>query len=271
MSSSLCDSLKCAQCNCTETLLWKSIGVKQQLCNNCYEENKNHTKQEGETHRKTDDRRTKLRKSTRSTRYGKNSSGTANASGPLSSNTNKSSTAKTSGRGRRNLCRRPPIKALSIPARTKCVNSLFFKVTQPDHMHQYSRFSQTTRFFSFHILQGSYIQIGDIVSMWNSNYDKFYAQIRGLMIDNFCEKSAFLTWLLPTKNSPPPGERFDASTYVVGPEEDHPRLLSCMEFVMHAPSDYYHDKSTPYPPIDSNPYGSPSSSSTAGGFIWTNI
>lgn len=90
------------------------------------------------------------------------------------------------------------------------------------------------------------------------------------MIDNFCEKSAFITWLLPTQSTPTSIDRFDPSTYVVGPEEDHPRLLSCMEFVMHAPSDYYHDKSTPYPSIDSNPYGS-SSSSSSGGFIWTNI
>lgn len=121
--------------------------------------------------------------------------------------------------------------------------------------------------------QGSYIQIGDIVSLCNSNFDKFYAQIRGLLIDNFCEKSAFLTWLLPTQSSPPFNDGFDPSTYVVGPEEDHPRLLACMEFVMHAPSDYYHDKSTPYPPIDSNPYGPTlgGGGSGGGGFIWTNI
>lgn len=87
------------------------------------------------------------------------------------------------------------------------------------------------------------------------------------MIDTFCEKSAFITWLLPTQSSPPPNECFDPSSYVIGPEEDHPRLLSCMEFVMHAPSDYYHDKTTPYPPVDND--GTAHNSS--GGFIWTNI
>ena len=86
------------------------------------------------------------------------------------------------------------------------------------------------------------------------------------MVDTYCEKSAVLTWLIPTKASPSPNEAFDPSTYVIGPEEDSPRLLSCMEFVMHAPSDYYHNKTTPYPPpenyVDNN---------SKSGFIWTNI
>lgn len=90
------------------------------------------------------------------------------------------------------------------------------------------------------------------------------------MIDNFCEKSAVITWLLPTQSSPPPSEGFDPSTYVIGPEEDHSRLLSCMEFVMHAPSDYYHDKTTPYPPVEGESY-SQNSATGGGGFIWTTI
>lgn len=115
--------------------------------------------------------------------------------------------------------------------------------------------------------QGSYIQIGDIVSLCNSNDDIFYAQIRGLMIDSFCEKSAFITWLLPTQSSPPAYELFDPSTYIIGPEEDQPRLLECMEFIMHAPSDYYYDKNTPYPLVDSFPHKLQKNS--GNGFIWT--
>lgn len=124
------DNLRCAQCNCTETLLWKSIGAKQQLCNNCSEDNKNNAKQEGETYRKTDGRRIKLRKSTRSTRYGKNNATASNAPGAVSSNSNKNSTTKSSGRGRRSLFRRPPIRALSVPASTQYVKSLFHKVSR---------------------------------------------------------------------------------------------------------------------------------------------
>lgn len=127
--SPLYDSLKCAQCNCTESLLWKSIGEKQQLCNDCFEQTKISTKQEHETNRKAEDRRNKLRKSTRSTRYnGKNGNGPNNASVAANSNSNKSTTTKSSGRGRRSLFRRPPMKAPTIPATTQHVKSLFYKV-----------------------------------------------------------------------------------------------------------------------------------------------
>ena len=34
----------------------------------------------------------------------------------------------------------------------------------------------------------------------------FYAQLRGFLTDQYCEKSAVITWLLPTTNSPPPEE-----------------------------------------------------------------
>lgn len=132
--SPLCDNLKCAQCNCTEAMLWKSIGEKQQLCNVCFEQTKNNTKQETDGNRKTfgktDERRSKLRKSTRSTRYnGKNGTGPSNASGTANSNTTKTNSTKPSGRGRRSLFRRPPMKAPTIPATTQNVKSLFFKVS----------------------------------------------------------------------------------------------------------------------------------------------
>lgn len=125
--SPLYDNLKCAQCNCTEAMLWKSIGDKQHLCNDCFEQTKNNTKSENDGKHRSDDRRSKLRKSTRSTRYnGKNGNGPAN--GNANSNTNKSSNTKSSGRGRRSLFRRPPMKAPSIPATTQHVQSLFYKV-----------------------------------------------------------------------------------------------------------------------------------------------
>ena len=46
--------------------------------------------------------------------------------------------------------------------------------------------------------------------------DIYYAQIRGLLQDQYCEKSAVLTWLLPSKDSPPPEEGFDPATYTIG-------------------------------------------------------
>jgi len=66
------------------------------------------------------------------------------------------------------------------------------------------------------LFQGIYIQVGDIVSMMDAKDSVFYGQIKALLVDSYCEKSAFITWLLPTKASPPPNEQFDPSTYIIG-------------------------------------------------------
>lgn len=70
--------------------------------------------------------------------------------------------------------------------------------------------------FCFVFSQGSYIQVGDIVSVSDFEDNIYYAQIRGLLVDTYCEKSAFITWLIPTQSSPPPNERFEPSTYLIG-------------------------------------------------------
>lgn len=66
------------------------------------------------------------------------------------------------------------------------------------------------------VFQGSYIQVGDIVSVVDTEGDTYYAQIRGLLTDQYCEKSAVLTWLLPTIASPAPALGFDPATYIMG-------------------------------------------------------
>lgn len=116
------ENLMCFKCNCTETLLWNCTADKQPLCNDCYEQIKANTKQEPESNRKADERRNKLRKSTRSTRKNGTSLGSS------SSTTCKTTTMKLIGRGRRNLFRKPPVKAPTIPATTQHVKSLFYKV-----------------------------------------------------------------------------------------------------------------------------------------------
>lgn len=60
------------------------------------------------------------------------------------------------------------------------------------------------------------MQVGDVVSMLDEYSDTYYAQIRGFLTDQYCEKSAVVTWLLPTKFSPPPKKAFDPATYVIG-------------------------------------------------------
>ncbi|KAK6181758.1 hypothetical protein SNE40_009547 [Patella caerulea] len=105
-----------------------------------------------------------------------------------------------------------------------------------------------------------YYQVGDIVSLVDHGSQVYYAQLRGFLKDQYNEKSAVITWLLPTQSSPT--DRFDPSTYILGPEEDLPRKLEFMEFVCHAPSDYYRAKSAPYPTNNEKPDLC---------FIWTSI
>ncbi|KAL8569023.1 GATA zinc finger domain-containing protein 1 [Nucella lapillus] len=62
------------------------------------------------------------------------------------------------------------------------------------------------------------------------------------MCEQHGEKSV-ITWLLPTQNSSK--DRFDASTYILGPEEEIARKLEYMEFLCHAPLDYFKAQNTP--------------------------
>lgn len=132
----------CSQCNCTESFLWKLIGENQHICNDCFDKNSKNVKSEPSTvttastlasAARAEERKARLRKSTRSTRYsGKNGNGlphaaASNGSGVASANTNKAAGVK-SGRGRRSLFRRPPMKAPVISATTTSVKSLFYKV-----------------------------------------------------------------------------------------------------------------------------------------------
>ncbi|XP_011497057.1 PREDICTED: GATA zinc finger domain-containing protein 1 isoform X2 [Ceratosolen solmsi marchali] len=168
------------------------------------------------------------RKSTRVTRY----NGKVNKT--LSQPHNVKNILK--GKGRRHIFKKMPIKSPLATATPVTTSYVFYK--------------------------GSYFQIGDIVSMQDIDGGIYYAQIRGLLTDQYCEKSAAITWLLPTATSPPPEDGFSPETYIIGPEEDLPRKLEYMEFVMHAPSDYYKLKNSPYPPI-----------LTEGGtgYIWTSL
>ncbi|XP_068157257.1 pinin [Drosophila tropicalis] len=144
-------------------------------------------------------------------------------------------------RNRRALFKRPAQKQPKVQATTRFVKSVFYK--------------------------GSYMQIGDIVSIVDSQQKVYYAQIRGLLVDAYCEKSAFLTWLIPTQDSPDPKEGFDPATYLIGPDEDLSRKLCYLEFVMHAPSNYYFDRSTPFPLPDVDEY----TAQRSGGYLWTRL
>ncbi|KAJ7396786.1 Ankyrin repeat and IBR domain-containing protein 1 [Pitangus sulphuratus] len=109
--------------------------------------------------------------------------------------------------------------------------------------------------------KGVYYQIGDVVSVVDEQDGKtYYAQIRGFIQDQYCEKSAALTWLIPTQASPK--DCFDPASYIIGPEEDLPRKMEYLEFVCHAPSEYFKSRSSPFPTVPTRP---------EKGYIWTHV
>uniref|UniRef100_A0A3P9LVE9 GATA zinc finger domain containing 1 n=2 Tax=Oryzias TaxID=8089 RepID=A0A3P9LVE9_ORYLA len=142
----------------------------------------------------------------------------------------------TKGKGRRHIFKlKNPIKAPESVATIVTSESVFYK--------------------------GVYYQTGDVIKVIDEDDGKpYYAQIRGFVQDQYCEKSAALTWLIPTQASPK--DRFDPGTYIVGPEEDLPRKMEYLEFVCHAPSEYFKSQSSPFPTIPICP---------EKGYIWTHI
>lgn len=238
---------KCAKCDRTETILWRKVAENEEICNKCYESDKVRTEQEQQQEKDSKEadikekeevqkealvlpEATKIRKSTRSTRF-KNKAVTRQKS---------KSTSRRSASFKVNR----PNKTPKICAETK------------------------TKTHVFH--DGFYYQVGDIVSL-KSKGKKYYAQIRSLIEDTFCEKSAVLTWLLPTTSSPDPNESFDPATYLIGLEEDLPRrIANTMEFVMHSSSTYFISKTEPYSKpehLEDSLY----SEKNKKGFLWTNV
>lgn len=142
----------------------------------------------------------------------------------------------TKGKGRRHIFKlKNPIKAPESVATIITSESVFYK--------------------------GVYYQTGDVIKVTDEEDGKpYYAQIRGFMQDQYCEKSAALTWLIPTQSSPK--DQFDPGTFIVGPEEELPRRMEYLEFVCHAPSEYFKSRSSPFPTIPIRP---------EKGYVWSHI
>jgi len=226
---------ECLKCQKTECSMWKST-PEGKLCNDCFtanEKNGNNVKVEEPVNacksgsQDSGGPKIATRKSARNTRNYRTRLNPYALPKPVA----------PKGKGRRVIFKKSCTKAPAAVSTPVTSDYVFYK--------------------------GSYFQIGDIVSMRDIDGGLYYAQIRGLLTDQYCEKSCVVTWLLPTQASPNTEEGFDPATYIIGPEEDIPRKLECVEFVMHAPSDYFKTRNTPFPPTHVD--GCDSS------FIWTRL
>lgn len=66
---------------------------------------------------------------------------------------------------------------------------------------------------SFSQTQGILYQAGDIVSIEDIEGDLYYAQLRGFVQDQYAQKSAVITWLIPVVARP---THFDPALFVPG-------------------------------------------------------
>lgn len=210
--------VECDECHVTKCLLWYRE-LDHTVCNDCYDRARakkaaEEVKEEQPT--VVQEATKTVRKSTRITRNYR----TRQNPDALPKQ------ASQKGKGRRSLFKKTPVKAPSAVATVVTGNRVNFK--------------------------GTYFHTGDIVSVRDVEGGLYYAQIRGLMIDQYAEKSAALTWLIPTTKIFFGNGKFKPSDYVLGPDEEVPRKLGCLEFVMHAPCDYY-ALSSPYPPVTPHP------------------
>lgn len=86
--------------------------------------------------------------------------------------------------------------------------------------------------------KGCFYQKGDIVALCDQDDGQVYfAQLSGFLQDQYCEKSASINWLVPTR--PTSRKSFDPSAYRIGLEDAQLRKLECMTFVCRCPHDYY--------------------------------
>ena len=63
------------------------------------------------------------------------------------------------------------------------------------------------------LLQGTKYEVGDIVSILDRDGGVYFAIIRGFLLDQYAEKHAVLTWLLPRYPNP---THFDPALFVLG-------------------------------------------------------
>lgn len=86
--------------------------------------------------------------------------------------------------------------------------------------------------------KGTFYQKGDIVALYDQDDGQVYfAQLTGFLQDQYCEKSAAINWLVPTRKTS--RKFFDPSAYRLGLEDVQLRKLDCMTFIRHCPHDYY--------------------------------
>ena len=138
------------------------------------------------------------------------------------------------------------IKSCKSNARNKSVRNKVFpkgksrrSAFKAKHVAKTESSGSTITTSDFIIHQGQYFQRGDVVSVIDADdHRTYYAQCNAFMTNEFCEKFLSITWLLPIKKLEP-NCSFQPSLFYLGPSDELIRNMNCVEFVCHAPTDYF--------------------------------
>eukprot|EP00057_Strongylocentrotus_purpuratus_P034717 XP_796303.1 PREDICTED: GATA zinc finger domain-containing protein 1-like [Strongylocentrotus purpuratus] len=229
----------CSSCKTSVTCMWRKKKSGSVVCNGCYLKNNSDDSQNNSGHA--------------------GGSGNNNGNGKSSGNGSgggKSQTGRKTGRTAKRIRYRQIVNAAKSQSTKGKNRRIIFKKNPLKSPATVSTI--VTSGSVFH--QGTYFQVGDIVSLLDVEGGIYYAQLRGFMQDQYAQKSAIITWLLPTQATNK--NKFDPATYILGPEEELPRSLEFMEFVCHAPSDYYRLVKSPYPVVPVR---------GERGFVWSSV
>jgi len=80
--------------------------------------------------------------------------------------------------------------------------------------------------------KGVQYRVGDVVSIQNVDGLLYYASLRSFMEDPYGNQFGVVLWLLPLFPDP---SSYNPADFLLGPAEDVPRPLDCMQFVSHDP------------------------------------
>lgn len=208
-------TLQCFDCNVQDCVMWRKLDVERVICNICHLKRiKNNSTQSSingknysmgsvtsNTSAKAKDAPTTVRISKRKSKANKKFTNGVYADRIIKNGNSKN---------RRNLFKKKPFKSTKGVASIVASNCIYH--------------------------DGLLYEVGDIVCTSDIHGGTYFAQLRGFLQDDFCEKSAVITWLIPTVANL---HHFDPMLFVPGLDEETARPMECFSFVCHAPTNLF--------------------------------
>lgn len=247
---------RCSSCGSNWSPIWRRVARSKIVCNKCFfnktylitinDENKTNLEENLNSFEKKTRSSAKNQTSSKRPISSQLSSSSSNSSEPppalshpedskknRKSNRNNNNKSNSSKQDVKNSKKLEPIEPAVITNQTNRRSKLFKRATPVKNEILESSIVSS----DYVLYKGFYYQIGDIVALFDlDDRDTIYfAQIRAFLTDQFGDKSAVITWLIPTSvdnaSQIKTTQDFDPNLFELGPAEEYPRSLDYMEFV----------------------------------------